>query len=57
MLTGEIEQRTNIRIKKRVEFETYVNAIDVDFENDNGIFTRWLYKLNTTECFKINRSQ
>ena len=58
MLVGEIEQKTNIRFKNVDDFESYINAIDNSgYDSEYVIFTGWLYKLNTPEFKKVNRSQ
>ena len=58
MLVGEIEQKTNIRIKNVDDFESYINAIDNSgYDSEDVIFTGWLYKLDTPEFKKVNRSQ
>ena len=58
MLVGEIEQKTNIRFKNVDDFERYNNAIDNSgYDTEDVIFTGWLYKLNTLEFKKVNRSQ
>ena len=58
MLVGEIEQKTNIKFKNVDDFESYINAIDNSgYDSDDVIFTGWLYKLNTPEFKKVNRSQ
>ena len=58
MLLGEIEQKTNIRFKNVDDFERYINAIDNrGYDSEDVIFTGWLYKLNTPEFKKVNRSQ
>ena len=58
MMRGEIEQKTNIRSKNVDDFETYINAEDNGrYDSEDGIFTRWLYKLNTPQFSKLNRSQ
>ena len=58
MLVGEIEQKTNIRFKNVDDFESYINAIDNSgYDSEDVIFTGWLYKLNTPEFKKVNRSQ
>ena len=58
MLVGEIEQKTNIRFKNVDDFESYINAIDNSgYDSEDVIFTGWLYKLNTSEFKKVNRSQ
>ena len=58
MLVVEIEQKTNIRFKNVNDFENYINAIDNGgYDSEDVIFTGWLYKLNTPEFKKVNRSQ
>ena len=58
MLLGEIEQKTNIRFENVDDFESYINAIDNSgYDSEDVIFTGWLYKLNTPEYKKVNRSQ
>ena len=57
-MVGEIEQKTNIRFKNDDDFETYNNVIDNGgYDSEDVIFTEWLYKLNTPEFLKVNRSQ
>ena len=57
MLIGEIEQKTNIKFRNADDFETFINAIDVDSDSVDTIFMRWDYKLNKPEFNKVNRSQ
>ena len=58
MLVGGVEQKTNIRFKNVDLFESYVNAIyNSGYDSEEGIFTGWLYKLNTPKFKKVNRSQ
>ena len=57
MLLDKMEQRTNLRFKNVEDFEPYINAIGVDYDSEVVIVTAWLYKLNTTDFKKINRSQ
>ena len=58
MLNGEIEQQTKIRFQNNDDFEIYINAIDNGgYDSEDVIFTGWLYKLNTPEFKKIDRSQ
>ena len=56
MRLGETEQKTDYRFKNIASFETYNNAIDVDYNSEDVIFTGWLYKLNTPEYTRVNRS-
>ena len=58
MLVGEVKQKTNIRFKNVDDFESYINAIDNSgYDSEDVILTGWLYKLNTPEFKKVNRSQ
>ena len=58
MLVGKIDQKTIIRFKNVDVFESYINAIDNSgYDSEDVIFTGWLYKLNTPELEKVNRSQ
>ena len=58
MLVGEVEQKTIIKFKNVDDFESYINAIDNSgYDSDDDIFTGWLYKLNTPDFKKVNRSQ
>ena len=58
MLVGEVEQKTNNRFKNDDDSESYINAIDNSgYDSEDVIFTGWLYKLNTLEFKKVNRSQ
>ena len=56
MLIGEIE-KTNIRFKIVDDFEISNNAIDVEYNSEDVIFTGWLYISITLEFKKVNRSQ
>ena len=57
MLIGEVEQKTNVRFENNDDIETYINAIDVNYDSEDVFLTGLFYKLNTTEFNKINRSQ
>ena len=39
MLIGEEEQKTNIRFKNVDDLETYINAMDFDYDSEDVIFT------------------
>ena len=56
-LIGEKEQKTNFRPKDVVVFESFINNIDADYNNEDVILTGWIYKLYTTEFIKVNISQ
>ena len=57
MLIGEIEQRTNIEFKNVDDFESYIEAIDIDYVSEDVIFTGWLCKLYTPPFNELNRFQ
>ena len=57
LLIGEIEQKSNIRFGNVHDFETYNIAIDVVYESEDVILTRWLHKLNKPQFNKVNSSQ
>ena len=38
-IIGELEQKTNIRFRSVDEFETYINAIDDDYDSED-VFLR-----------------
>ena len=52
MIIGPVEHKTNIRFKIMDDFERYINAIDIDYDYDDVIFTGYVYKLNTPQ-FKV----
>ena len=37
-------------------FETYINAIDIDYDSDDVIFTGYIYKLNIPQFNVVRRS-
>ena len=52
MIIGPIIHKTNIRFKNMDDFESYINAIDVDYDSEDVTFTGYVYKLNTPP-FKV----
>ena len=57
MVIGPVEHKTKIKYKKMDDFETYKNAIDVDYDSEDVSFTGNLYKLNKPQFNTLNRSQ
>ena len=53
---GQIRQ-TNNRFRNMDDFEAYTNAIDQDCESEDAIFNGYIYKLDTPQFNKVNRSQ
>ena len=39
------------------EFEAYIISIDQDYESEEAIFKRYIYRINTPQFNKVNRSQ
>ena len=39
MIIGPVEHKTNIRFKNMDDFERYINAIDIDYDSEDVIFT------------------
>ena len=54
---GDQIRQTNIRFKNMVDFEAYINSIDVDYDAEDAIFDGHIYKINTPQFHKVNRSQ
>ena len=38
-------------------FESYINAIDIDYDSEDVTFTGYVYKLKTPQFIRVNRSQ
>ena len=55
--TGVQIRQTNIRFKNMDDFEAYINSIDVDYDAEDAIFKGLIYKINTPQFNKVNRSQ
>ena len=39
MLVGPVEHKTNIRFKNMDDFESYINAIDIDYDIEDVTFS------------------
>ena len=39
MIIGTVEHKTNIRFEKMDDFESYINAKDIDYDSENVTFT------------------
>ena len=55
MIIGPIEHKTNIRFKNLDDFESFINAIDIDYDSENVTFIGYVYKLNTTQFNVVKR--
>ena len=55
-LFGEVEQKTIIRFNDVADYETSVEAVDVDFDTDDVVFTGWVNKLKTHQVIIVKGS-
>ena len=56
MNIGPIELKTIIRLKKMVDSESYMNAIDIDYDSEDVTFSGYVYKINTRHFKVLKRS-
>ena len=56
MIIGRFKHKTNISFKNMVDFESYINAIDIDFDSNDVTFTGYVYKSNTPHFNVVTRS-
>ena len=54
---GDQIRQTNIRFKNMDDFEAYINSIDKDYDAEDAIFNGHIFKINTPQFNKVNRSQ
>ena len=57
MTIGEMEQRIKIRFRNVEDFGNHTNAIEVDYDSQIDIITRWLYELNTPQSKRVISAQ
>ena len=57
LIVGDQLRQTHIRFRNMIDFETYINSIDEGYDADDSIFNGYIYKINTPQFNKINRSQ
>ena len=66
--TGEFEMVGNLKVGDQIrqthiifrnfdDYESYINAIDEGYDAEDTIFNGYIYKLNTPQFNKVNRSQ
>ena len=49
--------QTHKRFRNMDDYESYINAIDEGYDAEDVIFNGYIYKLNTPQFNKVNRSQ
>ena len=54
---GDQIRQTVTRFKNMDNFEGYINSIDRDYDSEDAIFNGYIYKLDTPQFNKVNRSQ
>ena len=54
---GDQIRRTVTRFKNMDNFEAYINSIDQDYDSGDAIFNEYVYKLDTPQFNKVNKSQ
>ena len=55
-IIGPIKHKTNIRFENMDDFESYMNAIDIDYDSEDVFFTGYVYKLNSPQFNVVKRS-
>ena len=66
--TGEFELVGNLKVRDQIrqthigfrnidDYEAFINIIDQDYDSEDVIFNGYIYKLNTPQFNKVNRSQ
>ena len=56
LLIIDILNMKQISDKKMDDFESYINAIDIDYGSEDVTFTGYVYKLNTPQFNVVKRS-
>ena len=56
IITGSIEHKTNIRLKKMEDFERYIKTKDIDYDCEDATFTGYVYQLDTPQFKVVRRS-
>ena len=54
---GDQFKQTNIRFRNMDDFEAYINAIDQGYDAEDAIVNGYIYKIDTPQFKKVNRSQ
>ena len=57
LIVGDQLHQTHIRFRNMIDFETYINSIDEGCDADDSIFNGYIYKIDTPQFNKVNRSQ
>ena len=56
MIIVHVQHKTNIRFKNVDHFESYINAVDNDYDSEDFTFSGFVYKLSTPQFNAVKRS-
>ena len=56
MLIGPVEHKTNISFENMDDFESYINAIGVEYDSEDVTFSGYVYKLKTSQFKVVERN-
>ena len=54
---GDQIRQTHVRFRNKNDFEASINSIDEGYDADDCIFNGYIYKIDTPQFNKVNRSQ
>ena len=54
---GDQVRQTRIRFRNMIDFGSYINSIDQDYDSDDSVFNGYIHKIDTPQYQKVNRSQ
>ena len=57
LIVGDQTKQTHSRFRNMNAFESYINKIDDGYDADDNIFNGYIYKIDTPQFNKVNRSQ
>ena len=57
MKVGDQIRQTHIRFRNNDDYEDYINSIDESYDAQDALFNGFIYKINTPQFDKVNRSQ
>ena len=56
LIVGDQIRQTHIRFRNMNDYEAFINSIDQDYDSDDSIFIGYIYKIDTPQFNKVNRS-
>ena len=54
---GDHIRETKTRYRNIEAYEGFINSIDIDYDSEDTIFNGYIYKSNTLQFNRVNRSQ